>query len=158
MAMMRRIFAMAGLMLATLLLQGCPKGVAINVFNNSNEGLSVLVQNNEQLKWGAGTSLSFKSGERSLKAARDVRGQIVPLLSVRKGAKLLSYQLSFYGLPDEYIGHSSGTAFTSGTLEYSLQLEPDENLYVVRPGSSLPARGLVPQPPGFPIKPETGIE
>lgn len=154
--MMRRILAMVGLLFATLLLQGCPKGVAINVFNNSNERLSVLVQNHEQLEWGTGTSLNFRSGERGLKVARDVRGHIVPLLMVKKGEKQLSYQLSFYGLPEEYVGHSSGNAFTSGTLEYKLQLEPDGNLYVVKPGSSLPASEIE-QPPGFPIRPDSQI-
>lgn len=155
---MRRILAMAGLMLAVLLLQGCPMGIAINVFNNSNEDLFVLIQNNEQLKWDAGTSLGFKSGERGLQAARDARGHVVPLLLVKKGARLFTYQLSFYGLPDEYIGHSSGTASTSGTLEYNLQLEPDGNLYVVQPGSPLPTIDLVPQPTGFPLKPDSGSE
>lgn len=156
--MMRRILAVAGLMLAMLLLQGCPKGVAINVFNNSNERLSVLVQNNRQLEWDAGTSLSFESGERGLKAARDVRGHIVPLLSVKKGGKSFSYQLSFYGLPEEYIGRSSGTAFTSGTLEYKLQLESDGNLYVVKPDTPSPTTVLEPQPPGFPLKPDISVD
>jgi hypothetical protein len=150
---MKSNLAIMGLMLTALLLQGCPKGVAIQLFNNSKEELLILTQSNGPLKWSTGSSLRFQSGENGMKAARDERDHIVPLLSVKKGTMLLNYKLSFYGTPDEYIGCSAGTTFSSGTIEYRLQLEEDGNLYLVKPGDPFPARSLEPQPTGFPIKP-----
>lgn len=154
--MIVRYLTYIGLILVALLLQACPKGVAIQLYNNSKEDLLVLTQNDEQLKWVAGSSLRFGSeAEFHLKLVRDARNFIVPLLSVKKGTKLSNYELSFYGLPDEYVRYSSGSTFTSGTIEYSLQLEEDGNLYPVKPGTPLPATNLVPHPPGFPIKPKS---
>lgn len=153
MAVVRGKLAIMGLMLTALSLQGCPNGVAIELFNNSKEELLILMQDNGQLKWSPRTSLRFQSGEPGLKAARDVRDHIVPLLSVKKGTMLLNYKLSFYDTPDEYISYSAGTTFTSGTIKYRLQLEENGNLYLVNPEYPFPARNLEPQPSGFPIKP-----
>jgi len=156
--MIRRYFMLVGLVFAALLLQGCPKGVAINLYNNSKNELTVQTQRNEQLAWGPGSSLRFQSGKSILKATHDERGNIVPLMSVKKGANSFEYKLSFYGLPDEYISGSTGMTFTSGTIEYNLQLEEDGNLYVVKSGLPVPTKSLKPQPLGFPIKPARQVE
>lgn len=133
------------LIVSALLLQGCPKGVNITLYNNSQNDLLVLNADKEPIQWRFGTILRMHGGDWWL-TIRNEKGHVIPLLAVREGMKSFDYKLSFYGLPDKYIGHSSGGAFTSSTIEYNLQLEPDRNLYVVKRGDSFPEKHLYPHP------------
>lgn len=154
MVIIRQSVLITVLVLAAIFLQGCPMGIGISLYNNSNEDLLILTQDDQQLVWSADSLLRFQSGENILKITHDERGNIIPLLSVKKDTELFNYKLSFYGLPDEYIRQSSGTTFTSGTIEYSLQLEKNGDLYIVMTGEPFPVENLKSQPPGFPIKSE----
>ena len=138
-------FLKIGLLIAlALLLQGCPKGVSITLYNNSQNDLIVLNADKNRVQWRAGSTLRFQSGERWL-TIRDEKGRVIPLLAVKEVMKSFDYKLSFYGLPDKYIDHSSGS-----TIEYNLQFEADRYLYVVKPGDSFPAKHLY----SHPIKPD----
>ena len=132
------------LLLASLL-QGCPRAVNTVLYNNSQNDLLVLNADKELTQWRFGTVLRIDGGHRWL-TIRNEKGHVIPLLVVREDIKSFEYKLSFYGLPGQYIGHSSGGAFSSDAIEYSLQLEPDRNLYVVKPSESFPARHLYPHP------------
>ena len=44
---------------------------------------------------------------------------------------------------------------TLGTPEFRLQVEPDGRVYVLPPDATPPVRELPPQPPGFPLVPES---
>lgn len=137
-----RYFNIIWLVVAALLLQGCPKGVAITVHNNTESDLFVELDKG-QTKWPHGTSLHFDNDELWV---RD-DGRYTPILSIRWKSSVLTYKLfSLGGLPAEYIGHSSGNGFSSGTQDYQFQLEPDRNLYVVKLGDSFPAKHLYPHP------------
>lgn len=133
------------LIVLALLLQGCPKGVNTTLYNNSQKDLIVLNADKEPIQWKSGTILRIHGGDRWL-TIHNEKGHLIPLLVVKEDIKSFDYELSFYGLPNEYIGYSSGGAFTSGAIEYNFQLEPDRNLYAVKPSDSFPAKQLYPHP------------
>jgi len=137
-----RYFNIIWLVVAALLLQGCPKGIAITVHNNTESDLFVVL-NKGQIRWPHGTSLHFDNDEVWV---RD-DGRYTPMLSIKWKSAVLTYKLfSLGGLPAEYIGYSTGNDFSSGTQDYQFQLEPDRNLYVVKPGDPFPAKQLYPRP------------
>lgn len=154
MAIIVRYLTIVGLMLVTLLLQGCPMSMAITVHNNTKSEMLVELKDG-QMRWLPGTSLRFDANMVRLQWVHE-DNLYIPLLTLSQEGKTVSYKLisARRPVPQGYIAHSPGKGFTSGKEEYRFQLEADGNLYVVKPGLSLPASDLEPQPPGFPIKPD----
>lgn len=154
MAITVRYLTILGLILTALLLQGCPMSMAITVHNNTKSEILVELKDG-QMKWPPGASLRFDANMDRLQWVHE-DNLYIPLLTLSRGGKVANYRLisARRPMPSEYIAHSPGKGFTSGTEEYRFQLEANGNLYVVRPGSPLPATALEPQPPGFPIKPD----
>ncbi len=153
MAVIVRILRIVPLLLVLPILQGCPKSLAITVYNNTASELFVELEN-DKTKWAPGTSLRFDANIDRLEWVHEDE-LFIPVLKVREGARVVSYKLlsARRPVPMEYIGHSPAKAFTSGTEEYLFQMEQDGNLYIVKPGAPSPERTLDRQPPGFPIIP-----
>ena len=75
----------------------------------------------------------------------------------RKGDTITMYMgneiLNYEGetIPQEYIGFE-GIIILERIAR--LQLEPDGKIYILKPGSSIPAKEFSSQPPGYPLVPE----
>ena len=135
------------------MLQGCPKSMAVTVYNNTASDLFVELRDG-QTKWAPGTSLRLNADMDRLEWVQEDE-LYVPVLKVRQGARVARYKLisARRPVPMEYIGHSPAKGFTSGVEEYRFQMEQDGSLYIVKPDALTPERTLDRQPPGFPIMP-----
>jgi hypothetical protein len=104
-----RYFNIIGLILSLLLLQGCPGKFACSFYNNSQEDLLILTNNNKYIKWPSGTLLRFEGAPYYLKTVSKEYGErIISLLVVKNAMKLYKYKIwsTVDSLPSGYMGRS----------------------------------------------------
>lgn len=142
---MRRFLLILMIPLAALL-NGCPKPMAFNLYNNSRDDLVVHYMDGD-VQWRRQTVLRLADEELSRVKwiERPDGGGKIPVLDTSNGS--LNYRhalIAAYSLPPEFIT-------TRPIMEIHLQMEADGFLYAVNPDGPLPRPIPTPQPSGFPI-------
>lgn len=139
------------------MLQGCPPPVVTIIFNNTGTDLIVQLKK-RQIEWDVNSAIRIANEKNAINWEElilegDPNSYTFPTLTVRQETRVLKYKFDFRGrgLPAEYVDRSSGEQIGKW------QIESDENMYITLPQfpqSMYPVKMLIPQPPGFPLKPE----
>ena len=122
------------------LMQGCPRPWQVLLYNNSAETLSVYLKNGERTKWEKDTLLRIGDGceiswdKLSWVYDQDTNGK-TPTLVISNGSRVFTYFLLHTKIPlgYEYMDMESKIA-------YRMQLEKNYTLYVLKAGTSFPAK------------------
>lgn len=131
-----------------LTLYGCPKDMAISLYNNSSTDWVVRFADGES-QWRAGYLLRLGDNELNRLSWSVLQGtnKKVPTLDLVGGSKSFRYSLKeIYALPPEYVENEHET-------QMRLQMEADDFLYAVRTEQQLPVADPRTQPTNFPLRP-----
>ena len=152
-----RLARLAIVFFSALVVTGCPKDWALNLYNNTKVDL-VIISPRGSLEWKKGKRIRIVGTATWRRSSLhwqldEEKDQEVPVLKIRRDGIVLSYKGIDYtnGLGEKYIGYGSPT------IEETLQLEEDGRLYILKVGTVPPVRSLPFQPKGFPIEPTNGV-
>jgi len=131
------------LIILTLLLQGCPFGTIVIIYNNTQYNLVIELKEGGKLLWPSATRLRFDDKNMDKLEWITDGGFYIPIIKVSFECETLVYKF-IEGGGEEY-GRYSHRMFDKN-IEYKLQLESDQKWYAVKTTDPFPSKNLYPQP------------
>ena len=127
-------------MIVAATIAGCPVSQSVALYNNGGSDVIVMLAS-RNVSWPVGSELLIGDnkvvGWDSLRWVGDPNTKYVPQLTFCLEEACRTFQLIFSDAPKKYIGGSAGS------IEYYLQLEKGNDLYLVMPGKERPIIGDV---------------